>query len=67
MNFGVYLPPQAEDGKVPVIYWLSGELTVIFLYTEHINWYSITLSNLQDILKRIHIAYQSESIGNLTS
>ncbi|XP_069687639.1 S-formylglutathione hydrolase [Periplaneta americana] len=24
MNFAVYLPPQAEDGKVPVIYWLSG-------------------------------------------
>ena len=24
MNFAIYLPPQAEDGKVPVIYWLSG-------------------------------------------
>ncbi|KAI4464537.1 s-formylglutathione hydrolase [Holotrichia oblita] len=24
MNFGVYLPPQAEENKVPVIYWLSG-------------------------------------------
>lgn len=24
MNFGVYLPPQAESGPVPVIYWLSG-------------------------------------------
>lgn len=24
MNFAVYLPPQAESGKVPVIYWLSG-------------------------------------------
>ncbi|XP_051153861.1 S-formylglutathione hydrolase isoform X2 [Leptopilina boulardi] len=24
MNFGVYLPPQAENGPVPVIYWLSG-------------------------------------------
>lgn len=24
MNFGVFLPPQAEEGKVPVIYWLSG-------------------------------------------
>lgn len=24
MNFGVYLPPQAESGRVPVIYWLSG-------------------------------------------
>lgn len=24
MNFSVYLPPHAEDGKVPVIYWLSG-------------------------------------------
>lgn len=24
MNFAVYLPPQAEDGEVPVIYWLSG-------------------------------------------
>merc|ERR1719422_1015475 len=24
MNFGIYLPPQSEQGKVPVIYWLSG-------------------------------------------
>lgn len=24
MNFGVYLPPQTEEGPVPVIYWLSG-------------------------------------------
>nr|CAD7458799.1 unnamed protein product [Timema tahoe] len=24
MNFSVYLPPQSEEGKVPVIYWLSG-------------------------------------------
>jgi S-formylglutathione hydrolase len=24
MNFSVYLPPQAEQGKVPVFYWLSG-------------------------------------------
>jgi S-formylglutathione hydrolase len=24
MNFGIYLPPQAESTKVPVIYWLSG-------------------------------------------
>ncbi|XP_035693147.1 S-formylglutathione hydrolase-like [Branchiostoma floridae] len=24
MNFGVYLPPQAESGKCPVLYWLSG-------------------------------------------
>jgi S-formylglutathione hydrolase len=24
MNFSVYLPPQAEQGKVPVLYWLSG-------------------------------------------
>jgi S-formylglutathione hydrolase FrmB len=24
MNFAVYLPPQSEDGKLPVIYWLSG-------------------------------------------
>lgn len=24
MNFGVYLPPQSETEKVPVIYWLSG-------------------------------------------
>lgn len=24
MKFGVYLPPQAESGKVPVLYWLSG-------------------------------------------
>ncbi|KAK0179781.1 hypothetical protein PV327_005499 [Microctonus hyperodae] len=24
MNFGVYLPPQAESERVPVIYWLSG-------------------------------------------
>lgn len=24
MTFSVYLPPQAENGKVPVLYWLSG-------------------------------------------
>lgn len=24
MNFGVYLPPQAEEEPLPVIYWLSG-------------------------------------------
>lgn len=24
MNFSVYLPPQAEQGAVPVLYWLSG-------------------------------------------
>ena len=24
MNFSIYLPPQAEMGKVPVVYWLSG-------------------------------------------
>jgi len=24
MTFSVYLPPQAENGKVPAVYWLSG-------------------------------------------
>jgi S-formylglutathione hydrolase len=24
MTFSVYLPPQAESGKVPAVYWLSG-------------------------------------------
>jgi len=24
MNFAVYLPPQAEKGRLPVLYWLSG-------------------------------------------
>ena len=24
MRFGIYLPPQAATGKVPVLYWLSG-------------------------------------------
>lgn len=24
MRFGVFLPPQAKDGRVPVLYWLSG-------------------------------------------
>ncbi|XP_067118449.1 S-formylglutathione hydrolase [Centruroides vittatus] len=24
MNFSIYIPPQAEDNKVPVLYWLSG-------------------------------------------
>ncbi|AKV04161.1 S-formylglutathione hydrolase [Labilithrix luteola] len=24
MNFAAYLPPQAKDGKLPVVYWLSG-------------------------------------------
>lgn len=24
MKFGVYLPPQVDEKKLPVIYWLSG-------------------------------------------
>ena len=24
MQFSIYLPPQAEAGKVPAVYWLSG-------------------------------------------
>ena len=24
MRFGIYLPPQAEHEKLPVLYWLSG-------------------------------------------
>ena len=24
MTFSIFLPPQAEQGKVPVVYWLSG-------------------------------------------
>jgi len=24
MNFAVYLPPQAQEGRLPVLYWLSG-------------------------------------------
>ena len=24
MRFAIYLPPQAADGPVPVLYWLSG-------------------------------------------
>lgn len=24
MTFGIFLPPQADDGPVPVLYWLSG-------------------------------------------
>ena len=24
MTFSIYLPPQAEQGDVPVVYWLSG-------------------------------------------
>ena len=27
MNFAVYVPPQAEKEKVPVLYWLSGNST----------------------------------------
>lgn len=26
MKFGIFLPPQAESGKCPVLYWLSGNL-----------------------------------------
>ena len=25
MRFAVYLPPQAESGKCPALYWLSGK------------------------------------------
>ena len=37
MNFAVYVPPQAEKEKVPVLYWLSGDLStscgmLIFLF-----------------------------------
>ena len=31
MKFGVYLPPAAEGSKVPVLYWLSGELCSVFV------------------------------------
>ncbi|MDA9983784.1 alpha/beta hydrolase-fold protein, partial [Porticoccaceae bacterium] len=24
MTFSIYLPPQAKNGPVPVLYWLSG-------------------------------------------
>lgn len=24
MKFGVFLPPQADEKKLPVVYWLSG-------------------------------------------
>lgn len=24
MKFGIFIPPQAENAKVPVVYWLSG-------------------------------------------
>lgn len=30
MKFGIYLPPKAESGKCPVLYWLSGILKPSF-------------------------------------
>jgi S-formylglutathione hydrolase len=34
MEFAVYLPPQAERGKVPVLYWLSGLTCTWANFTE---------------------------------
>ena len=34
MEFAVYLPPQAEHGKVPVLYWLSGLTCTWANFTE---------------------------------
>ena len=34
MNFAVYVPPQAEKEKVPVLYWLSGNLMYDEMFFE---------------------------------
>jgi S-formylglutathione hydrolase len=34
MEFAVYVPPQAEHGKVPVLYWLSGLTCTCANFTE---------------------------------
>jgi S-formylglutathione hydrolase len=34
MEFAVYVPPQAEQGKVPVLYWLSGLTCTWANFTE---------------------------------
>src|ERR671910_488201 len=34
MEFAVYVPPQAEHGKVPVLYWLSGLTCTWANFTE---------------------------------
>ena len=34
MEFAVYLPPQAEHGKLPVLYWLSGLTCTWANFTE---------------------------------
>ena len=34
MEFAVYVPPQAESGKVPVLYWLSGLTCTWANFTE---------------------------------
>jgi S-formylglutathione hydrolase len=34
MEFAVYLPPQAENGRVPVLYWLSGLTCTWANFTE---------------------------------
>ena len=35
MRFGIYLPPQSENEKVPVLVWLSGEKVYCPMY-EHV-------------------------------
>lgn len=34
MKFSVYMPPQAEDRKCPVLIWLSGIFACFFLALE---------------------------------
>ncbi len=42
MNFGIFLPKEAEDGKVPVIYWLSGNPAKFYILVNQMFWDSQT-------------------------
>lgn len=44
MNFAVYIPPQAEKEKVPVLYWLSGNSAsgeMVFLNFQSKLWHPL--------------------------
>lgn len=43
MKFGIFLPPQAENGKCPILYWLSGNTTHLLdvVYNKYIHAFNL--------------------------
>lgn len=48
MRFAVYLPPAAETGKVPVLYWLSGTLRRMIIRVATYYWQASTKPSKDD-------------------